>query len=78
MKKMRQKGQRNDQMFTYMDRGDQHSHFEEGLIDLNRRTHGDLLTDKLLVTSASFLKARQRAALATRVYSVGAGRACTL
>ncbi|MCB1730814.1 MAG: hypothetical protein KDI21_10085 [Halieaceae bacterium] len=33
---------------------DQNSHFEEGLIDLKPGSHGDLLSDKLLVTSTSF------------------------
>lgn len=33
---------------------DENSHFEEGLIDLSTGVHGDLLTEKLQVTSASF------------------------
>lgn len=33
---------------------DQNSHFEEGWIDLSAGAHGDLLSDKLSVTSASF------------------------
>ena len=33
---------------------DQNSHFEEGQIDLSTGIHGDLLTEKLQVASASF------------------------
>ena len=33
---------------------DQNSHFEEGWIDLGPGSHGDLLTNSILVTSASF------------------------
>ncbi|MDE0950726.1 MAG: hypothetical protein OSA45_05610 [Halioglobus sp.] len=33
---------------------DQNSHFEEGWIDLNPGVHGDLLSDKLSITTASF------------------------
>ncbi|MCB1703989.1 MAG: hypothetical protein KDI17_03950 [Halioglobus sp.] len=33
---------------------DQNSHFEEGCIDLNPGTHGDLLSDKVSVVSTSF------------------------
>lgn len=43
---------------------DQNSHFEEGCIDLSSGIHGDLLTDKLLVTSASFQETAPGGALA--------------
>jgi quercetin dioxygenase-like cupin family protein len=43
---------------------DQHSYFEEGWIELNPGTHGDLLSDKSMVTSASFQETAPGGALA--------------
>ena len=43
---------------------DQNSHVEVGWIDLNPGAHGDLLSDKLLATSASFQETAAGGALA--------------
>jgi quercetin dioxygenase-like cupin family protein len=43
---------------------DQNSHFEEGWIDFSPGTNGDLLTNKLPVTSASFQETASGGALA--------------